>query len=140
MIDWDKPVQTVSGLEATVYTTEGRDREYPVVGEVCYDDGESRISKWNPEGVAYGSNGKFPPYDLVNVPEKNTQVLNINREDNGYIWGHLYDSRTAADKFAASFRIACIEVTFTEGDGLNDDRFKFTTTGTVSGRSKVQSP
>lgn len=109
MIDWDKPVQTRDGMDVKIYTTEGQASDCPVVGEYLDIYGRWRIRTWNLDGESV----RFPQYGLVNVPEKQTLWLNINSD-----WESGYTTRHKADRLAAKNRIACVEVTFTNGDGL----------------------
>jgi len=55
------------------------------------------------------------PWDIINVPEKRELWLNIY--PNTYLIG-AYETRTDADNWASSDRIACVRVEYTEGEGL----------------------
>ena len=113
-IDWDRPVQGRDGSEARVYTTIGQNPVYPVVGEIIGDEGTWIVYAWTFGGLVIA--GKANAGDLVNVPQKHTLWHNINSD-----WKSGYTTRRSADRLAAKNRIACIEVTFTEGEGIADE-------------------
>lgn len=113
-IDWDKPVQTRDGREVAIHTIGGRSQACPVVGEYRDSGGSWACRRWTHDG-RYLSNRKSED-DLVNVPQKHTVWLNVYARDSACIKEH--DTRKDADEGATRGRIACIEVTFTEGEGL----------------------
>ena len=120
MIDWDQPVMTEDECEVRIFTTEGRGDGYPVVGERKGAFGIWHVDKWKIDGVAADMFGyrNTVKRNLVNVTQKHTQILNIARDEAGKFWGYLHDSRAKADDNAGN-RTACIDVTFTEGEGLD---------------------
>jgi hypothetical protein len=81
-----------------------------------------KYNKWVPR--AWFSNGFASSYgdskqDLFDVPVKHTRWTNVYPEDDGrYTIKGSHPSKRLADKVAGTKRIACIEVTFEEGEGL----------------------
>ncbi len=113
-IDFDKPVQTRDGREVRIYTTEGKTKNYPVIGELR-SDGCWHIRTWTSGGrAAVGL--KDEGGDLINVPEKHTVWINFYRGAASMSFHHA--DKASADEAVTEGRIACIEVTFTEGEGL----------------------
>lgn len=115
-IDWDKPVKTRDGCEVRIYTNEGRLMHYPVVGEYRNGDG-FQIGRWTSEGHWSCLRIHAEDRDLINVPQKHTVWVNVYKSHNSLSILN-YDSRRIADQLVQEGRIACIEVTFTEGEGL----------------------
>ena len=58
--------------------------------------------------------------DLVNVPQQHTQWINVNKIMHNCVdvARHSYPDHRTANLAASPERIACIEVTFVEGEGL----------------------
>ena len=115
-IDWDKPVQTEDECEARIFTTKGRCKGYPVVGERRGFFGYWYVDKWTIDGIA-GENSGYPltaNRSLVNVRQKHTVWVNLYR----YACSPVKNSKAEADMYAGESRIACVEVTYTEGEGL----------------------
>lgn len=108
-LDLSKPVQTRDGQPVTIFTTERPNSPYPVVGMT----NEGTILTYTAQGKSY-SDSREHALDLMNVPERRTIWLNIyeNRPP------REYSSRDQANFFADPGRIACVEVTYTEGEGL----------------------
>lgn len=125
MIDFDKPVQTLYGEPVRIIETNVAGARYPIVGLVATGGGE-RLYRYDRQGrVSLGRGPRSPrPHslDLINVPEKHTLWLNINRvSGNRAAVGGYYSSREEADAWAIGVaRIACIPITVTEGEGLED--------------------
>jgi hypothetical protein len=57
-------------------------------------------------------------YDLFDVPVKNTRWVNVYPSGVFYSINTSFPTKEAADSYAAKHRVACIEVTFEEGEGL----------------------
>jgi len=115
-IDWDKPVQTRDGLEVRIYTTKGQDEELPVVGDYFDSSGFWMLDRWKFDGTSR----LRPGHDLVNVvPKQHTVTINVYRYD-GVIQVRSHVNRADADQRTTDSRIACIEVTFIEGEGLDE--------------------
>lgn len=71
-IDWNKPVQTRDGRRVKIFTTEARDTEYPVQGEILEPHKwEQHI--WTEDGYFLNTR-KVTDDDLVNVPEERWEV------------------------------------------------------------------
>ena len=106
-----KKYETKTGREFTLYTTEGYDPAYPIVGNI---KGSKCCACFNWNCV----NRSNPDYNLVEVKPriKRTEWLNIY--PNGVLTN--YASKGEADICAASYRIACVkvEIDCEEGEGL----------------------
>lgn len=96
--------------------------DYPVIVLSQYDDGQEWIYQVMLTGCVVVSPGN---YDLVNIPEKIEGWINIYKYKCHvpieYTSGDIYTTREAADLGASFDRIACIKVSFTEGEGLSDE-------------------
>lgn len=113
MIDWDKPVQTRDGREVRIYTRQGRHETATVVGEICSGGlCPPILTRWCADGSDDHSS-RPNENDLVNVPQKHTVWENKYKST-------LYRTKEDADLAARGNRIACIQVTFYEGDGLSE--------------------
>ena len=118
-IDWDKPYKTRDGRRVFIYTRSSRVGNCPVRGEVESHVGDAWNNiAWHSDG-AWGNDGHTRDADLVNVPQKHTMTVNVNkRKHDSQIWFCPHVDREVADSLYTENRIACIEVTFTEGEGL----------------------
>lgn len=116
-LDLTKPVQTRSGHKVEILKTNLKG-EFPVIGVVTHpDSGDEEVSYWHANG-GFLHSGTYI-HDLVNVPVK------ISRWYNVYSDGSTVDfeTREAADDYATTqgkvfCRIACVQLTVTEGEGL----------------------
>lgn len=104
MTDLTKKVTTRDGKEVRIFTTEGRNEDHPVVGEV-FIDGEWSYECWTIEGKYSGNTNS--KYHLINPPEE--KWINVYP-------GKAHATREEADEYAVKDRIACIK--FKEGEGL----------------------
>ena len=117
-IDWDKPVQTRDGREVRIYTTEGQHKAQPVVGEI--GDGINCppiLSRW----YASGRDDLAGPTDsdLVNVPQQHTVWVHFYQGSD--ICCRVFGRPEGANNWGREHKtLACIEVTFTEGEGLDN--------------------
>jgi len=116
-IDWDKLVQTRDGREVRIYTRAGQNSIYPVVGEVSCSVSWT-VVRWTIEG-RYVKN-ETDNNDLVNIPQQHTYAANFYKPAPGSKRAtiYLFNNRSDANEAATDSRIACIDVTFTEGEGL----------------------
>jgi hypothetical protein len=72
---------------------------------------------WYKDGSS--SHGSITKQDLFDIPVKHTRWTNVYPEDDGrYTIKGSHPSKRLADKVAGTKRVACIEVTFEEGEGL----------------------
>lgn len=115
-VDLSKPVQTRNGHEVRIYTTKGACDEDPVVGEYLSKNQGWITASWRIDG-SRATNYLHATW-LVNVPQQHTVTVNVYNNNFGSIWIVGHDSRSEADEDAQKERIACFEVTFTEGEGL----------------------
>ncbi len=90
---------------------------FPVVGLILYENQE-RMD-------VFTSNGQCFPNDtceddLKLVPKKRTGWVNIYSDENASAGFRInpWKTRHEADAEAGGYRIACIEISFIEGDGL----------------------
>ena len=104
MIDYTKPVQTVSGEPVEIITTKGRGK-YPIVGYIA---SSWDLRTWTKYGT--GVIGNLGATDLINVPEKPKTIVR-------YVI--LYDDESMQIAKNSSDRgincIACKRVEITEG-------------------------
>lgn len=122
--DPSKPVQTRSGWPARILCTDRHGGEYPVVALVRQPSGFETCVSYRSGGHLHQSACHHNPYDLINAPEKIEGWINIERtvtSNDGvlYTHGNVWPSREEAKAgFGRGCRIACIHVSFEEGDGL----------------------
>jgi hypothetical protein len=107
-------------------------REAKVCVATCASSLERETNKLkgfvkNPEGVWIGLtwefNGgslSFSGLDLFDVPVKHTRWVNVYSNTSGvhHTNGGLYLDKVEADGYAGKTCVACIEITFEEGEGL----------------------
>ena len=108
-IDRTKTYRTKSGQDVVIYRVcaEG---VYPVHGAI----GSASYS-WTTEGhIVYGD--RTDGRDLVEVKEKRSEWINIYPRSAGG-----YNTREMANALASENRIACIRVTYTDGEGLDNE-------------------
>lgn len=115
-ISLDKHYKTRDGREVVLVALapalEG-ECSYPVIGYIKSTDGRINPSSWTRAGE-WLITGEGYDANLVEVPKKYTQWLNIYPGERIF----PYPSKQEADKGSGSERIACIEVIYTEGEGL----------------------
>lgn len=113
-LDLTAPVQTREGNSVRILATNRKGR-YPVVGLVLVGDRED-LSSWTDDGRPHERIAEELPGDLVNVPQQRTVWVNVYGGKIG-MSTLAHPSREAAEKAAidSSTRIACIRVTYTEG-------------------------
>lgn len=109
-LDLTKPLQTRNGEKAEL-VYDGISGDWPLAVVVHRHSGEITMRTYTREGIFYLD--KNSTCNLMNVPEKWTIWLNVYE---GQQTGH--PSRRLADRYAGPNRIACVEVTYTEGEGL----------------------
>lgn len=112
-LDWGKPYTTRIGRRVRIWTRNAKcgNSQYPVRGEVEYNDNLWSDFRWSATGECYETND----FDLVNVPEKHVRWVVFYPES--YCAG--FASREEAMRSTSkSDRLACKPVEFTEGEGL----------------------
>lgn len=119
-LDKDNPlatkVQTRDGRPARIICT-NRKGEFPIIALITEADGLESYLAYTADGFLW-SNKSPHSSDLINVPVKHVWWLNIY---NGPTCGTLQPTKELADLNSLSNyynRIACIKVSFTEGEGL----------------------
>jgi len=91
-----------------------------VVG-VATIEGEPVLWSWQSNGSWLTEDGCDNPSDLIEVPQAVTRWVNVYRVGSVRFSESRYDADFYAAKLYASSgyaRIACIQVTYTEGEGL----------------------
>lgn len=107
--DPTKPVQTRDGRSARIICTDKKG-EAPIVALVSAISGDSEITySFFLDGSFYCDDGTYP-LDLVNTPEEKTLWLNVYHDG---VVNHL--TKEVAERCAGQNRIACIKVTYKEG-------------------------
>ena len=115
MVDWSKPIQTRDGRPAR-YLCEIKRKSLCTRLVAITTDGEEATMVVDMDGQTSGSWGWA--LNIINVPPKKLT---------GEFWVNIYpgncsagchESKAEADCFAASNRIACKCVQWTEGDDL----------------------
>ena len=109
-IDINKKYRTESGLEVVLYTTEGRDKTHPVIGEIIINSDKSFLNMWTLQG-----HGEC---NLVEVKPRIKLTAWANVYPSGDIGTHR--TRDIADSGALADRVACVQVEIDceEGEGL----------------------
>jgi len=126
--DPTKPVQTRDGRAARIICS---DREYRghvgvFVALVTSTNGHEHLTTHGVAGNCTSLNGYstakiVEDCDLINVPEEPIEYTGYVNIYPSNIMGARYLTREGADERCSSSRIACIPITFTEGEGLSDD-------------------
>ena len=105
-----KPVQTVDGCAARIICFDAQTQDgYPIIALVKEGKtGEENCRSFTIRGENFCCTSK----DLVMAPEEKVFYVNIYPEEDGCI----HHSRKTADRAAShGNRIACVKVTYTEG-------------------------
>lgn len=119
-VDWMKPVQTRDGYPIRVFCFDRvapSDGGGPIVGMVT-KDGYGYVRSWFVDGRQIPCRETCE--DAINVPVKHEGYLNVYRHNNGsgepaFTVGSESLTRKGADAIASPSRIACVKVTFMEG-------------------------
>jgi hypothetical protein len=77
---------------------------------------EWTTQSWYADGSASAS--KISNQDLFDVPVKHTRWVNVYPLGDDYSITTSFLTKEGADRYGALHRIACIQVTFEEGEGL----------------------
>ena len=112
--DLTKPVQTRDGRTARILCTDREGWEWPVVALIKSKTGIEGVCSYLRSGRLKGASEST--LDLINVPEKRTLWLNVYTSGSVSSPGHR--SKAIASTHAHRTRIACIEITYEEGEGL----------------------
>jgi len=121
MIDFSKPLQTVSGLPVRYLgvLNEGTSKETHVISICLPTDNRERLFEVKKAGdywIACNVGYRYSHLTIVNVPKKHVYWVNFYSDD--YCVEHF--TKEEADNCASNDRIACVRVEFSEGDGLID--------------------
>lgn len=120
-LDWTKPIQTRSGVPAELVTTlEGQPRSHVVK---YIHDNRACVSQVFPSGHIQHV-GVERKEDIINVPPPPPKTyelwLNVYPVDSG-CFNYTHETRAYADQQADVNRVACLKVTYTHGEGLDDE-------------------
>jgi hypothetical protein len=88
----------------------------PVAACVYDEHGGAGVYSYSADGAF--NTGPNSPWDLIPVPVKRTGWVNIYSEEDYGCHYKFSETREGADKRAGSDRIACVQITFTDGEGL----------------------
>lgn len=119
MIDINKEYCTVDGREVKLWTTDARDSNYPVKGEVNRN-GQWYCESWMSDGLLLSDcTGGL---DLVEVKPrvKQTYWINVYSQSRRGKTGYLHHTKKQADEGREEGAVACVEVNIDveEGGGL----------------------
>lgn len=112
MIEMGKQYKTRDGRDVRLLMIEGTP-DYPVIGAVEEDEGYEPQS-WTADGV-FVSGSPGSDFDLIEVKPERTLWLNVYPT---WVGMNMHLTRGDADKYGNYNRIACVPVTYREGDGL----------------------
>ncbi len=117
-IDWTKPIQTKNGKPARY---KGTRKSPKMIHCVLYEDGDAEYFIYvNHVGMCY-ENGYPSRLDIINVPApKRSGTVWVNVYEGGVC--EVHNSRNIADSEAGKNRLACVEVPWTEGQGLKEPK------------------
>lgn len=115
-IDINKKYRTRDGREVILFTTESRVSTKPVSGEILTKGDVWIWGRWDAHGGdCFGNEGR----DLVEIKDKHELWLNVySFQDEGFVVG-AYKIKSDADHGQCrKNRIACVKISFEEGEGL----------------------
>lgn len=117
-LDLTKPVQTRGGQAARLigdYTSGGRKYLLFAIREKSGDESLDSTD----ENGSYFQDGKESRLDIVNAPEPAKEAwVNIYKNAAADIRYNIKSTKEHADKDACPDRIACVKISYREGDGL----------------------
>ncbi len=112
MISLDKEYETRDGRPVKLFMVDGGGN-YPVLGAI-FSRNEWTAQHWTAEGQFSKSESRSD-LDLVEKPKTIKGWINMYKNRASIV----YSSKELADEGSCSDRIACIQVGFKEGDGLD---------------------
>lgn len=114
MLDLTKPVQTRDGRTARIICTDAKTSSgFPIIALVADASGNEFLVSHTSDGY-YNSSKDKHNNNLINIPEKHEMWVNCYPG----LTARDYLTRKAADYAATPARIACVKVTWTDGEGL----------------------
>lgn len=114
--DPTKPVQLRNGLKAEIVYRK-HNNNAPLVVITTDVTGFKVMNQYKLDGHRLDDLHHVPLLDLVNIPKNHTIWINIYPECYNI---NIFETKFQADLAAARSRIACIEIKFEEGEGLDD--------------------
>lgn len=125
MFEAGKEYRTRDGRRVRVYKLVGPNNDTPIGFIERYEASEiwGELS-WSPDGMRF-TNMEHGTDLMPPQPARMTMLANVYRESDGCLHAHLLADRHSADVCATTLfnpdcaRIACVPVTFAEGDGLS---------------------
>ncbi len=113
--DYNKPFTTKRGWPARLMgKLEGGSLMYPWVVAYKAPDGVETVSAYADGGI-YTVSSPNSDFSLINIPEKREGWINVYPNK---LLSPLLSSKNEAEGYAQQGRIACIHVSFVEGEGL----------------------
>jgi hypothetical protein len=112
-IEMGKEYVTRDGRKARVLCVD-RKEQHPVLALID-SDGRESAACYRADGFYY-TNGTPSDLDLLPAPKRYEGWVNVYH--GGSCSGKMYDTKHEADLAARGTRIACIHISFTEGEGL----------------------
>lgn len=121
-ISMDKEYTTRDGVPVRIYAIDGHGT-YPVHGAIRAFDTETwSVQTWTTEGKVHNGE-KEDSQDLIEKPKIIggwVNIYNHKYSDSDKTASTIWESKMMADAAGCEDRVACIYVTFKEGEGIND--------------------
>lgn len=132
LVSLDKTYRTQNGMQVRLYAIVSDDPDYYDAVHGAYLDGSLwRPMTWNIFGMHYHTKRSWKGeavsrywtmtddgFDLQEVRRQYTMWGNVYPVDEFAPYVRLFETRKQADENALESRVACIELTFEEGEGL----------------------
>jgi hypothetical protein len=106
-IDINKKYRTKSGLEVVLYTTDGLNKKFPVVGEIRFENGDAYAAMWDSVGRKFGTIDSGMELVEVKPRIKRTVWVNLYTTQQSDC---VHPSKEEADHRASNGRRACVKV------------------------------
>jgi hypothetical protein len=117
-LDWKTGYCTRDGRPVRILADDLSSNDYPIIAAVTDKDGETS-SSYTADGHYY-DNRCDDGRDLMCKPVTKTIWVSVYSKDyNFQTLGNGYFAREDADRSSGHARIACVPLTYTEGEGLN---------------------
>lgn len=97
-IDWNKPLQTRSGLAIRTLDLNSKVSGYPVIGCVIHPEGQEEVETWTEDGWVSATFACRHEWDLINVPERTVSFFPV------LDGGRLCGAQVAGVKVATGYK------------------------------------